>query len=242
MSENVARCCSDLPWLSPVAHDTSSSSVRARHSDPRWGRGQETYGEDPTLTSAITGAVVAALQNGDDPNYNKMIATSKHWLAYHLYVAIGLDKETCYRDPTTSQAYVRFDLLVSVCMFVLFVAPCRDSWDNDLQYRLSHSFNLSETDIMQYYVKPFAAAVASNVSAIMCAYDGTNVSSPNPLWPNPTGPEPWGVPQYVLTAAARSSLHACTPPPPLPPVPREWHLCAHSFLQMSASQLAAAAA
>ncbi len=154
--------------------------------DPRWGRGQETYGEDPTLTSAITGAVVAALQNGDDPNYNKMIATSKHWLAYHVCVPACLGVHVCLR-------------LVALTMTMppplLTPATCRDSWGTDPQYRLSHSFNLSETDIAQYYVKPFAAAVNSNVSAIMCAYDGTNVSAPLPLWPNPTGPEPWGVPQ-----------------------------------------------
>jgi len=36
--------------------------------DPRWGRGQETYGEDPYLTSRIGVAFVTGLQ-GDDPNY-----------------------------------------------------------------------------------------------------------------------------------------------------------------------------
>ncbi len=33
--------------------------------DPRWGRGQETYGEDPLLVSTITGTVIANLQNGE---------------------------------------------------------------------------------------------------------------------------------------------------------------------------------
>jgi beta-glucosidase len=46
--------------------------------DPRWGRGQETYGEDPFLTSRIGFAYVTGLQ-GDDPRYLKMLATSKHF-------------------------------------------------------------------------------------------------------------------------------------------------------------------
>jgi beta-glucosidase len=45
--------------------------------DPRWGRGQETYGEDPYLTSRIGVAFVHGLQ-GTDPRYLKTIATPKH--------------------------------------------------------------------------------------------------------------------------------------------------------------------
>ena len=60
--------------------------------------------------------------------YNKIIATSKHFLGYHL-----------------------------------------ESWAGNGQYRLSHSFNYSDTDLAQYYLQPFAAAVRANVSAVMCA-------------------------------------------------------------------------
>jgi len=49
--------------------------------DPRWGRGQETYGEDPFLTSQIGKAFVKGLQ-GDDPNYFKVIATAKHFAVH----------------------------------------------------------------------------------------------------------------------------------------------------------------
>lgn len=49
-----------------------------------WGRGQETNGEDPVLTSALTSALIHGLQDGDDPRYKKLVATSKHWLGYHL--------------------------------------------------------------------------------------------------------------------------------------------------------------
>jgi len=49
--------------------------------DPRWGRGQETYGEDPYLTARMGVAFVKGLQ-GDDPRYLKLVATPKHFAAY----------------------------------------------------------------------------------------------------------------------------------------------------------------
>lgn len=49
--------------------------------DPRWGRGQETYGEDPYLTSRIGVAFVKGLQ-GDDPKYLKLVATPKHYAVH----------------------------------------------------------------------------------------------------------------------------------------------------------------
>ncbi|MET0533622.1 MAG: glycoside hydrolase family 3 C-terminal domain-containing protein [Steroidobacter sp.] len=49
--------------------------------DPRWGRGQETYGEDPWLTSRMGVAFVKGLQ-GDDPKYRKVDATAKHYAVH----------------------------------------------------------------------------------------------------------------------------------------------------------------
>jgi beta-glucosidase len=49
--------------------------------DPRWGRGQETYGEDPFLTSRMGVAFVKGMQ-GDDPRYFKTIATPKHYAVH----------------------------------------------------------------------------------------------------------------------------------------------------------------
>jgi beta-glucosidase len=49
--------------------------------DPRWGRGQETYGEDPYLTSRMGVAFITGLQ-GDDAKYLKTIATSKHFAVH----------------------------------------------------------------------------------------------------------------------------------------------------------------
>ncbi len=49
--------------------------------DPRWGRGQETYGEDPFLTGRMGVAFVKGLQ-GDDPRYLKLVATPKHFAVH----------------------------------------------------------------------------------------------------------------------------------------------------------------
>ena len=49
--------------------------------DPRWGRGQETYGEDPYLTATTGVAFIRGLQ-GDDPHYYKVVATPKHFAVH----------------------------------------------------------------------------------------------------------------------------------------------------------------
>jgi beta-glucosidase len=49
--------------------------------DPRWGRGQETWGEDPFLTGEMASEFVKGLQ-GDDPKYIKTAACAKHFAAY----------------------------------------------------------------------------------------------------------------------------------------------------------------
>jgi beta-glucosidase len=65
--------------------------------DPRWGRGQETYGEDPYLTARLGVAFVTGLQ-GDDPRYLKTVSTPKHYavhsgpetLRHHFDVPVSL--------------------------------------------------------------------------------------------------------------------------------------------------------
>ena len=67
--------------------------------DPRWGRGQETYGEDPLLTSRIGIALVRGLQ-GDDPENLKLAACAKHYAVHsgpekdrHTFNAIVTQKD-----------------------------------------------------------------------------------------------------------------------------------------------------
>jgi beta-glucosidase len=75
-------------------HDFASKGQRGRYQgltfwspninifrDPRWGRGQETYGEDPYLTARMGLSFVRGLQ-GDDPVYRKLDATAKHFAVH----------------------------------------------------------------------------------------------------------------------------------------------------------------
>lgn len=65
--------------------------------DPRWGRGQETYGEDPYLTGRIAINYIRGLQ-GDDPKYFKTIATSKHF-AVHSGPESNRHREDVHPSP-----------------------------------------------------------------------------------------------------------------------------------------------
>ncbi len=49
--------------------------------DPRWGRGQETYGEDPFLTGVLATEFIHGIQ-GDNPNFYRAVATSKHFAVH----------------------------------------------------------------------------------------------------------------------------------------------------------------
>jgi beta-glucosidase len=67
--------------------------------DPRWGRGQETYGEDPFLTATMGSAYIKGLQ-GDDPRYLKASACAKHFAVHsgpesdrHTFNAIVDEKD-----------------------------------------------------------------------------------------------------------------------------------------------------
>jgi beta-glucosidase len=64
--------------------------------DPRWGRGQETYGEDPYLTGEMGIAFVRGLQ-GDDPKYLKVAACAKHFAVHS-----GPEKDRHIMDPHVS--------------------------------------------------------------------------------------------------------------------------------------------
>lgn len=67
--------------------------------DPRWGRGMETYGEDPYLTSVMGSAVVRGLQGDRNQKYDKLHACAKHYAVHsgpewnrHEYNAENIDK------------------------------------------------------------------------------------------------------------------------------------------------------
>src|SRR5688500_5497173 len=67
--------------------------------DPRWGRGQETYGEDPFLTGRLGVHFIRGLQ-GDDPTYFKTVATVKHFAVHsgpeperHVFDAVVSERD-----------------------------------------------------------------------------------------------------------------------------------------------------
>jgi len=67
--------------------------------DPRWGRGMETYGEDPYLTGQMAVAFIKGMQ-GDDPKYLKTVATAKHFAVHsgpeparHTFDAVVSEKD-----------------------------------------------------------------------------------------------------------------------------------------------------
>ncbi len=71
--------------------------------DPRWGRGQETYGEDPYLTGHLAVDFVRGLQ-GDDPKYLKTVSTVKHYAVHsgpeperHTFDAV-VDERSLHED------------------------------------------------------------------------------------------------------------------------------------------------
>ncbi|MDO5971930.1 glycoside hydrolase family 3 C-terminal domain-containing protein [Flavivirga aquimarina] len=65
--------------------------------DPRWGRGQETYGEDPYLTARMGVNFVKGMQ-GDDSKYLKLVATPKHYAVHS-----GPEPERHFFDATTTK-------------------------------------------------------------------------------------------------------------------------------------------
>ena len=82
--------------------------------DPRWGRGQETYGEDPYLTATMGLAVVRGLQGPEDSKYDKLHACAKHYAVHsgpeykrHAFNA----EDISLRDLTETYLYA-FERLV----------------------------------------------------------------------------------------------------------------------------------
>lgn len=91
--------------------------------DPRWGRGQETYGEDPYLTSLLGVSFVKGLQ-GDDPNYLKTAACGKHFAVHsgperlrHEFDAIASPKDMFETYLPAFKALVDADVEAIMCAY-----------------------------------------------------------------------------------------------------------------------------
>lgn len=91
--------------------------------DPRWGRGQETYGEDPYLMASLGVAFVNGLQ-GDDPKYLKTAACAKHFAVHsgpekvrHEFNAISSQKDLFETYLPAFEALVKADVEAVMCAY-----------------------------------------------------------------------------------------------------------------------------
>jgi beta-glucosidase len=100
--------------------------------DPRWGRGHETYGEDPYLTGEMGVQFIRGLQ-GDDPRYLKVVATSKHYVVHsgpellrHEFDAVISDRD--FRDtylPAFKKTVEEGNVHSVMCAFNRYLGePC----------------------------------------------------------------------------------------------------------------------
>lgn len=91
--------------------------------DPRWGRGQETYGEDPFLTSQIGVAFVKGMQ-GNDPNHLKVAACAKHFAVHsgperlrHEFNALASPRDLQETYLPAFHALVNADVEAVMCAY-----------------------------------------------------------------------------------------------------------------------------
>jgi beta-glucosidase len=77
-NDYVSKHNGDAKWWTGLTFWTPNINI---FRDPRWGRGQETYGEDPYLTGTIGVEFIKGIQ-GDDPNYMLAMACAKHYAVH----------------------------------------------------------------------------------------------------------------------------------------------------------------
>jgi beta-glucosidase len=77
-NDYTAKHAGDAKWFYGLTFWSPNINI---FRDPRWGRGQETYGEDPFLTGTLGVAFIKGLQ-GDDPQYMKAMACAKHYAVH----------------------------------------------------------------------------------------------------------------------------------------------------------------
>ena len=89
---------SDSKWWTGLTFWTPNVNI---FRDPRWGRGQETYGEDPYLTGVMSAEFVKGMQ-GDDPTYILSMACAKH---YAVHSGPERDRHSFDAEPSERDLY-----------------------------------------------------------------------------------------------------------------------------------------
>jgi beta-glucosidase len=159
--------------------------------DPRWGRGQETYGEDPFLTGQMAVAFVSGMQ-GDDPKYLRVVSTPKHYavhsgpepLRHGFNVDVSPhDLEDTYlpafraavtgaHAQSVMSAYNAIDGAPACASTMLLQDHLRDAWHFD-GYVVSDCAAVADVYTGHHYAPDMAHAAAAAVKAgtdLECGY------------------------------------------------------------------------
>jgi beta-glucosidase len=88
----------DSKWWTGLTYWTPNINILR---DPRWGRGQETYGEDPYLTGTLAVEFIKGIQ-GDDPDYMLAMACAKH---FAVHSGPERDRHRFNAEPTERELY-----------------------------------------------------------------------------------------------------------------------------------------
>lgn len=113
--------------------------------DPRWGRGQETYGEDPYLTSRMGCAVVRGLQGPEDTKYRKLWACAKH---YAIHSGPEWARHTDNITERLFTSLVAFCMLFSVSAVPAFAAETTTEITDTQQPVVIGEYDGYLTDVM----------------------------------------------------------------------------------------------
>ncbi|MGA2853689.1 MAG: glycoside hydrolase family 3 C-terminal domain-containing protein [Verrucomicrobiota bacterium] len=97
-NDYVSKHNGDAAWWKGLTFWTPNINI---FRDPRWGRGQETYGEDPFLTGMLSVPFIQGLQ-GDDPNYMLAMACAKH---YAVHSGPEADRHRFDAEPSERDLY-----------------------------------------------------------------------------------------------------------------------------------------
>jgi beta-glucosidase len=159
--------------------------------DPRWGRGQETYGEDPFLTSRMGVAFVTGMQ-GDDPRYLRVVSTPKHYAVHSgpeplrhgfnvnvsphdledTYLAAFRATVTEAHAQSVMCAYNSIDGTPACANTMLLGEHLRDGWKFD-GYVVSDCAAVADINTGHHYAPDMAHAAAAAVKAgtdLECGY------------------------------------------------------------------------
>jgi beta-glucosidase len=159
--------------------------------DPRWGRGQETYGEDPFLTGRMAVAFVSGMQ-GQDPRYLKLVSTPKHYAVHSgpepLRHGFNVDASAhdledtylpAFRAAVTEAnaqsvmcAYNAIDGAPACANAMLLRDHLRNAWHFD-GYVVSDCAAVADVNTGHHYASDMAHAAAAAVKAgtdLECGY------------------------------------------------------------------------